>query len=133
MSETARDLGRRWFEEVWNRKRREAIPEMMAPECVVHDGEIDSTGPDEFYAFFERIHGSFSEIHVAVEHTIAEGDAACIRWSFTGQHTGGANGDSSHGEGRARNRHDHPARGRRPSDRSLAELGHARDDATDPK
>jgi steroid delta-isomerase-like uncharacterized protein len=92
MSEMARDLGRRWFEEVWNRKRREAIPEMMAPQCVVHDGEIDSTGPDGFYPFFERIHGTFSEIHVAVEDTIAEGDTACIRWSFSGKHTGGAMG-----------------------------------------
>lgn len=88
MSETARDLGRRWFEEVWNRGRREAIAEMMSPDCVIHDGNTDSTGPAGFYLLFDRIHGSFSEIHITVEDTIAEGDSACIRWSFTAKHTG---------------------------------------------
>jgi steroid delta-isomerase-like uncharacterized protein len=92
MAETARELGRRWFEDVWNRGRREAIAEMMAPDCAIHDGETDSTGPAGFYPFFDRINGALSELHVNVEDTIAEGDAACIRWSCTAKHTGGALG-----------------------------------------
>jgi len=48
MTEPERDLGRRWFEEVWNQKRREAIAEMLLPESVIHDGGIDSTGPEGF-------------------------------------------------------------------------------------
>ena len=32
------DLIRRWFEEVWNKRRREVITEMMPPEVVIHDG-----------------------------------------------------------------------------------------------
>jgi predicted ester cyclase len=92
MSETARNLGRRWFEEVWNRGRREAIPEMMTPECLIHDGETDSRGPAAFYVLFDRLHGTFSEIDVRVEDTIAESDRACIRWLFTAKHTGDALG-----------------------------------------
>ena len=92
MSATAADLGRRWFEEVWNRGRREAIAEMMTPECVIHDGETDSTGPEGFYAFFDRISTTFSEMHVTVNDTIAEGDLACVRWTCTAKHTGGALG-----------------------------------------
>jgi len=88
MAETARELGRRWFDEVWNRGRREAIAEMMAPECIVHDGETHSTGPGGFYPFFDRIHGTFSQIQVAVEDTIAEDDRACIRWWFSAKHAG---------------------------------------------
>jgi hypothetical protein len=38
MTEDERGLGRRWFEEVWNRGRREAIPEMLAPDGVLHEG-----------------------------------------------------------------------------------------------
>jgi steroid delta-isomerase-like uncharacterized protein len=87
MAETASDLGRRWFEEVWNRGRREAIAEMLTAECLIHDGDVDSTGPDGFYPFFDRIRGTFSEMQVTVEDTIAQGDAACIRWSCSANHT----------------------------------------------
>lgn len=92
MAETARDVGTRWFEEVWNRGRREAISEMLAPGCVIHDGATESIGPDGFDPFFDRISGSFSDIHVEVEGSIAEGDTACVRWTFTAKHTGGALG-----------------------------------------
>jgi predicted ester cyclase len=92
MAATAENLGRRWFEEVWNRGRREAIAEMMTPACVIHDGATDSTGPEGFYPFFDRMKGTFSDIHVALEDTIAEDDAACIRWSCTMKHTGGGFG-----------------------------------------
>jgi|HubBroStandDraft_6_1064221.scaffolds.fasta_scaffold18900_2 steroid delta-isomerase-like uncharacterized protein len=88
MAETARDLGRRWFDEVWNHGRREAIAEIMTPECVVHDGATDSRGPQGFYPFFDRMNATFSEIRLVVEDTIAERDAACIRWTCTAKHTG---------------------------------------------
>jgi hypothetical protein len=38
MTQNDRDLGRRWFEDVWNKGRRDAIPEMLAPESVLHEG-----------------------------------------------------------------------------------------------
>jgi steroid delta-isomerase-like uncharacterized protein len=98
MADTASDLGRRWFEEVWNRGRREAIGEMIAPTCIIHDGATDSTGPDGFYPFFDRITATFSEPHVTVEDTITEGNSACIRWSFTGRHTGEALGIPASGK-----------------------------------
>ena len=98
MPDTPRDLGQRWFEEVWNRGRREAIAEMLAPGCVIHDGETDSTGPAGFHPFFDRMTASFSDIHVTVNHTVAEGDTACIRWTCTAKHTGAALGISPTGK-----------------------------------
>jgi len=92
MASTADDLGRRWFEEVWNRGRREAIAEMIAPDGVIHDGATDSTGPEGFYPFFDRMHETFSDIRLTLEDTIAESDAACVRWSCTMKHTGGGLG-----------------------------------------
>jgi predicted ester cyclase len=88
MTEQERNLGARWFDEVWNRKRRDAIAEMMAPTAVLHDGPSESIGPEGFYPFFDRIHGTFTEIHAKVHDTIAEGDKVCFRWSFTGKHSG---------------------------------------------
>ena len=89
MSESARDcLAKRWFEEVWNQGRRDAIAELLAPDAVVHDGGVDTVGPEEFYPFFERMQSTFSELHVSVDDTVAEGDKVCVRWSCTAKHTG---------------------------------------------
>jgi hypothetical protein len=55
MTEEERDLGTRWFEEVWNKGRRDAIPEMLAPDSVLHEGGQDSVGPDGFYPLFDRM------------------------------------------------------------------------------
>ena len=35
-------LGRRWFEEVWNQKKSESVPELLAADCVMH--VISETG-----------------------------------------------------------------------------------------
>jgi predicted ester cyclase len=92
MTESERDLGRRWFEQVWNQGRREAIDEMMAPDAVLHDGDQVTVGPSAFYLFYDRIVATFSGIHVEVEDTIVEGDKLCVRWLFTAKHTGGGLG-----------------------------------------
>jgi len=87
MTEFERDLGRRWFEEVWNKGRREAVAELLAPDAVIHDGGIDTAGLEGF-SFYERMRATLSDLHVNVEDTIAEGDKLCVRWSFTARHTG---------------------------------------------
>ena len=88
MTEQDRNLGARWFEEVWNKKRRDAIAEMLSPDGVLYDGANKSIGPDGFYPFFDRIHNTFTDIRATVHDTIAEGDKVCFRWSFEGTHSG---------------------------------------------
>jgi steroid delta-isomerase-like uncharacterized protein len=85
---SAQDLAKRWFEEVWNKGRREAIAEMLAPGAVIHDGGADTIGADGFYPFFDRMRATFSDLHVTIEDTFGEGDRVCLRWSCTGTHTG---------------------------------------------
>jgi hypothetical protein len=55
VTEYERNLGRRWFEEVWNKGRREAIAEMLALGAVVHDGGIDTSGAEGFCPFYDRL------------------------------------------------------------------------------
>ena len=88
MTESERGLGRRWFEQVWNEGRREAIAEMLAPDGVLHEGGRDTVGPQGFYPFYDRLRSAISEIQVRIEETFAEGDKLCVRWSCTGKHTG---------------------------------------------
>jgi len=88
MTSLERGLGERWFDQVWNQLRRDAIGEMFAPDAVLHDGGVDTTGPDGFYPFFDRMNAAFSGLHVKVEDSIAEGDKICVRWTCQARHTG---------------------------------------------
>ena len=88
MSDHQKQTLLRWFEEVWNQRRREAIDEMLAPDCLVHEGEASSKGPEEFKPFFDRMHAAFSGIHVTPHEIISEGDLVCLRWSVKMRHTG---------------------------------------------
>jgi len=88
MTDVDRALGVRWFEEVWNKGRRAAIAEMLEPDAVFHEGEIDCVGPEGFYPFYDRLTAAFSDFHIEVHDTLAEGDRVCLRWTCNCKHTG---------------------------------------------
>jgi steroid delta-isomerase-like uncharacterized protein len=92
MSEENKALVRRWFEEVWNKGRTEAIDEMFAEDGIAH-GLADTPdrkmrGPSDFKIFHATFRGAFPNVRVQVEDTIAEGDKVAARCSVTGKHTG---------------------------------------------
>jgi steroid delta-isomerase-like uncharacterized protein len=85
-------LIRRWFEEVWNKGRAEAIDEMFAVDGIAN-GLSDEQGeplrgPDNFRQFFYKFRGAFPDIEVVVEDTVAEGDKVAARCSVRGRHQG---------------------------------------------
>lgn len=92
MSEENKALVRRWFEEVWNRGRADAIDEMLAPGCIVHglsdNADNPFRGPDDFKPFHEAFRGAFPDVQVVVEDVIAEGDMVAVRCVVRGRHTG---------------------------------------------
>ena len=83
---------RRWFEEVWNQGREEAIDEMFAEEGVAHglaEGPGgDLRGPSDYKPFFRRFRGAFPEMEVVVEDTISEGDKVAARCTVRARHIG---------------------------------------------
>ena len=83
---------RRWFEEVWNSGREEAIDELFAEEGVAH-GLADEAGSPlrgaaGFKPFFRRFREAFPEMEVVVEDTVAEGDKVAARCTVRGLHRG---------------------------------------------
>jgi predicted ester cyclase len=88
MSKADQDFATRWFEEIWNRQRRQAIGEMLAPDAVIHDGGETVHGTEGFSLFYDRMQATFSEMQVTVDETITQGDKLCARWSCTMKHTG---------------------------------------------
>ena len=85
----------RWFEEVWNKGRESAIDELADPQAVCHglgpDGS-DVIGVEGFKEFFRTYQSAMSDIRVAVEDTITEGDLTAARVRVTARHTGHALG-----------------------------------------
>jgi steroid delta-isomerase-like uncharacterized protein len=85
-------LIRRWFEEVWNKGREDAIAEMFAEDGIIHGLADDSGQPVEnataFRVFHRKFREAFPDIQVVVEDTVAEGDKIAARCSVRGKHTG---------------------------------------------
>lgn len=91
-TEQNKALIRRWFEEVWNKGRADAIPEMFASDGIAHGLSDDPNhpfrGPDGFVPFHRQFREAFPNIEVVVEDQIAEGDMVATRCSVRGKHTG---------------------------------------------
>ncbi len=77
----------KWFEEVWNQGRREAIDEMFPADCVLHDGRAEFRGPDEFKHFYDDLRSQLSDIRVTVLEALSERDLVSVRWSSTAKQT----------------------------------------------
>jgi steroid delta-isomerase-like uncharacterized protein len=92
MQEKKDTLLNRWFEEVWNKGRIEAIDEMFACEGIAHGLEDASgnelCGPEGFKPFFESFRSAFPNIHVTVEETVSEGDLIAARCTVKAMHSG---------------------------------------------
>jgi steroid delta-isomerase-like uncharacterized protein len=92
ISEQNKALIRRWFEEVWNKGRADAIAELFADEGVAHGLSDDAAnplrGPAGFLPFHAQFREAFPNIEVVVEDQIAEGDMVATRCSVRGKHTG---------------------------------------------
>ena len=92
MTEQYETLAHKWFEEVWNKQREEAIDEMMHEDCIafgLNDGEGNPLrGPAGFKTLFRAFTEAFPDIHVTVEETVSEGDRIAARCTVTGTHRG---------------------------------------------
>ncbi len=81
--EAQKRFAAKWFEEVWNQSRREAIDEMFPEDCILHDGRAQYRGPAEFKRFYDDLRAQLSEVRVTPLEAISEGDIVCVRWSST--------------------------------------------------
>ena len=92
MSSENKALLRRWFDEVWNRGRVEAIDELLTGDAVIHGLGADAHGPDGFKPFHAAYRSAFPDVTLQIEDIVAEGDRVAARWSGTGTHRGASLG-----------------------------------------
>ena len=92
MSEENKELVRRWFEEVWNNGRADAIDKMFAENGIAHGLADDPSnpikGPADFKPFHAVFRQAFPNMMIVVEDMVAEGDKVAARCSVRGKHEG---------------------------------------------
>ncbi len=85
-------LVRRWFEEVWNKGRAEAIEEMFDEEGVAYglagEGGAALRGPAHFRVFHQKFREAFPDVEVYVDDVVSEGDRVAARCTVRGRHRG---------------------------------------------
>src|SRR5438309_1132814 len=89
MADESSAVVHRWFQEVWNERRAEAIDELMTADSVCYTDDGPMRGPQEFV---QRQHApflaAFPDLRVVIEATLAQGEQVVVRWTATGTHTG---------------------------------------------
>jgi predicted ester cyclase len=83
-------LIRRWFEEIWNSGRMEAIDEMASPDVIGHGQAQHATdiGLKEFKVFAASFRTAFPDMKVTIDFIIEQGDKVVARWTATMTHKG---------------------------------------------
>lgn len=92
MSEENKKLLRRWFDEVWNKGRADAIDEMFDENGIAHGLSDDPAKPikgaTDFRPFHTTFRQAFPNMIIDVEDMVAEGDKVAARCSVRGKHEG---------------------------------------------
>lgn len=90
MSKRNVELAHRWFDEVWNQGRLEAIEKMASPEAL-GEGQLHHGPPinlQQFRQFAEEMHRAFPGLRVTIDDTIASKDLVVLRWHADMTHRG---------------------------------------------
>jgi len=84
-----KEIARRFYDLVWIKRDMAAAEPLIAPGCVRHDpsGPVPA-GPAGFAATVQKWRAAFSDLALAVDFMLAEGDLVAVRWTITARHTG---------------------------------------------
>jgi steroid delta-isomerase-like uncharacterized protein len=90
--EKSKEIVQRIFTEIFSQGKLDAADELFAPEFVPHivnplPGQ-PLRGPEAVRWYARVLRHAFPDLHVSVEHMIAEDDVVASRVTWTGTHTG---------------------------------------------
>ena len=90
MATDNKELARRLYEELWNKRRREAADELLSPDFVSHDPQSPTAlkGLEGYKQAVQYYLNAFPDLHFTIEDQICEGDRVVTRWTSTATHKG---------------------------------------------
>ncbi len=83
-----KEVVRRYYDEVLNRRRLGVLSELLAPEFVGHDPAGATVDRDGYLTAVKMLHAGFGQLIVSVDDQVAEDDRVTTRWTAVGTHTG---------------------------------------------
>ena len=90
-TEENKAIARRIQEEFWDQKNLGVADELLAPTYVDHVAGSPPgvpPGPGGYKQSASAYFTAFPDVHITVEHQIAEGDMVVTRWKSHATHTG---------------------------------------------
>lgn len=89
MSESIKELARRWAEEIWNNGDFTSAPEYVSDDIHFRSSQVPAfDGIENLKEMVAGNRTAFPDGHFSVEEEIAEGNAVVHRWTFRGTHEG---------------------------------------------
>jgi steroid delta-isomerase-like uncharacterized protein len=100
MSIENKAIVRRFYEEVWNKRRVELVDELMSPSHAMHDNQLPDSGvgPEAYKRNVARYVAGFPDVRFTVEDMVAENDKVAVSWTISGTHRGEFRGVSPTGK-----------------------------------
>jgi steroid delta-isomerase-like uncharacterized protein len=100
MSMENKAIVRRFYEEVWNKRRVELVDELMSPSHAMHDNQLPDSGigPEAYKRNVARYVTGFPDVRFTVEDMVAENDKVAVSWTISGTHKGEFRGVSPTGK-----------------------------------
>lgn len=89
--EQQKAVTRRVFDELWNRGRYEAIPEIYARDCVVHENN-KTMRIDDAINEGKGWRSAAPDVQMIADRMTVDGDIVTVNWTGRGTHTGKGNG-----------------------------------------
>ena len=86
--EDVAQLGRRFFEEVWNQRRDDTLRELMDPKIHGFMEGLEVRSVEDFENARRELLAAFPDMKVTVEDVVAEDENVVVRWNVKATHTG---------------------------------------------
>ena len=85
-----KELFGRLYHSIWNERRMEFIPLVIADTHALGDPTVagGATGPTAYRRQVERFLAGLPDLHFEVHETISEGDRMVVYWTISGTHGG---------------------------------------------
>jgi steroid delta-isomerase-like uncharacterized protein len=84
----AKDIVRRLYEEVWNKRRFEVVSELISPSHALNDPHLagSAVGPDAYKRAVVQYIAAFPDLQITVEDYISENEKVVVSWVISGTH-----------------------------------------------
>ncbi|WP_394846261.1 ester cyclase [Pendulispora brunnea] len=85
-----RDIGRRYFEEVWNQGKVDVLDELLTRDYVNHTPSVPNPppGPEGLKPIVQAIRRGFPDLHYRIEDMVVTEDRIVLRTIVSGTNTG---------------------------------------------